>query len=50
MKTGVPFNLKPTCYEHQRPLANVVELIGLHLPGPGLPVVPQARQIQNSPC
>jgi hypothetical protein len=27
----------------------VAWLIGLHLPGPGLPVVPQSRQIQASP-
>ena len=32
-------------YEHQSPLANVALLIGLHLPGPGLPVVPHSRQI-----
>lgn len=32
-------------YEHQKPLASVAELIGLHLPGPGLPVVPHSRQI-----
>jgi hypothetical protein len=36
-------------YEHQKPVASVPELIGLHLPGPGLPVVPQALQIQKSP-
>jgi hypothetical protein len=34
------------CYEHQNPLASVAWLIGLHLPGPGFPVVPQSRQIQ----
>jgi hypothetical protein len=39
----------PTAYEHQNPLASVAWLIGLHLPGPGLPVVPQALQIQKSP-
>ena len=33
-------------YEHQNPRARVAELIGLHLPGVGLPVVPQSRQIQ----
>jgi hypothetical protein len=37
-------------YEHQSPLASVAWLIGLHLPGPGLPVVPHWRQIQWSPC
>jgi hypothetical protein len=36
-------------YEHQNPLLSVAWLIGLHLPGPGLPVVPQSRQIQESP-
>ena len=36
-------------YEHQNPLARVAWLIGLHLPGVGLPVVPQSRQIQSRP-
>ncbi len=36
-------------YEHQRPLLSVAWLIGLHLPGPGLPVVPHALQIQCWP-
>jgi hypothetical protein len=39
-----------TIYEHQKPLLSVAWLIGLHLPGPGFPVVPQARQIQALPC
>lgn len=33
-------------YEHQKPLASVAGLIWLHLPGLGLPVVPQSLQIQ----
>jgi len=37
-------------YEHQNPLASVAELIWLHLPGPGLPVEPHSRQIQELPC
>ena len=37
-------------YEHQKPLLSVAWLIGLHLPGPGLLVVPQSRQIQVWPC
>lgn len=37
-------------YEHQNPVDSVAWLIGLHLPGPGLPVVPHARQIQKPPC
>jgi hypothetical protein len=32
-------------YEHQSPLASVAWLIGLHLPGPGLPVVPHSLQM-----
>lgn len=42
--------IRQTSYEHQSPLASVRSLIGLHLPGPGLPVVPHARQIQWPPC
>jgi hypothetical protein len=33
-------------YEHQKPRERVAGLMGLHLPGVGLPVVPQSRQIQ----
>lgn len=33
-------------YEHQYPMASVCELIWPHLLGPGLPVVPHARQSQ----
>jgi hypothetical protein len=38
--TGLAF------YEHQKPRERVAGLMGLHLPGVGLPVVPQSRQIQ----
>lgn len=44
-----PFASKARSYEHQNPLASVAALIGLHLPGPGFPVVPQARQIHVLP-
>ena len=43
------FAIKAPFYEHQNPLASVAALIGLHLPGPGFPVVPQARQIHVLP-
>jgi len=33
-------------YEHQKPLASAVGLVMKHLPGVGLPVVPQSLQIQ----
>jgi hypothetical protein len=39
------FATKAATYEHQNPLASVAALIGLHLPGVGFPVVPQARQM-----
>lgn len=37
-------------YEHQSPLASVAELIGVHFPWFGFPVVPHALQIQWLPC
>ena len=37
-------------HEHQRPLSSSAWVVVRHLPGPGLPVVPHALQIQSPHC